>query len=380
MHRPPAYSTASMCSEASTHEPLTTTRMNAPDTIATHPFSEAYFHDLAAVLDRALAAGEFYTASLAAETSEFVRFNRGKVRQPGSVSQCYLEIDLMQGRRHALQRLALCGNPASDAAAIEAAVLALRAALPALDDDPHLLYATQVHSTRSVRGTPLPAAERIIDDVLTAAKGHDVVGIYAGGPVMRGFANAAGQRNWHEATSFNLQWSLYHRADKAVKSGLSGLSWDDAVFAAKMQEAQSQLASMALPSRALAPGDYRVFLAPAAMEEIAGMLQWGAFSARALATRQSSLARMQGEHGLGLDERVTLREATAEGIATGFQSAGFIRPDRVALIDRGRLVGALTSPRTALEFGGESNGANNDETPEALSMEGGDLALSDALA
>jgi predicted Zn-dependent protease len=30
------------------------------------------------------------------------------------------------------------------------------------------------------------------------------------------------------------------------------------------------------------------------MEELAGMLHWGGFSARALATRQSSLTRMQG--------------------------------------------------------------------------------------
>ena len=35
-------------------------------------------------------AGERYTASFAAEQTDFVRMNRGKVRQPGTVAQRYL--------------------------------------------------------------------------------------------------------------------------------------------------------------------------------------------------------------------------------------------------------------------------------------------------
>ena len=54
-----------------------------------------------------LATGETYTAWFSAEASDFVRMNRGKVRQPGSVVQRYLDIDLIRGARHAtLPRLA----------------------------------------------------------------------------------------------------------------------------------------------------------------------------------------------------------------------------------------------------------------------------------
>jgi len=53
---------------------------------------EAYFHDLAALLDQSLAAGEEYTARFSAEASDFVRMNRGKVRQPGAVHQRYLAV------------------------------------------------------------------------------------------------------------------------------------------------------------------------------------------------------------------------------------------------------------------------------------------------
>ena len=83
--------------------------------------------------------------------------NRGKVRQPGTVVQRYLDIDLIRGARHASYRLSLAGDLVADRATIVAAVGAARAALAEVADDPHLLIATDVRSTREVRGGPLPA-------------------------------------------------------------------------------------------------------------------------------------------------------------------------------------------------------------------------------
>ncbi len=206
--------------------------------------------------------------------------------------------------------------------------------------------------------------------------------MYASGPVCAGFANSLGQRNWHEVTSFNLQWSLYHRADKAVKSALSGFAWDAAAFASKMTEARTQLELVARPAKALGPGKYRTYLSPAAMEDLVSMLCWDGFSARALATRQSSLERMRdgsGENGR-LDPRIAMTESIAEGVAPAFQNEGFVRPAAVTLIERGRLVGSLVSPRTAREFSLEANGANGHESPVALTMAGGSLAAADAVA
>src|SRR4029453_7704749 len=234
---------------------------------------------------------------------------------------------------------------------------------------------------------PFPGAENIVDTVLDAAHGTDLVGLYAGGPVYRGFANSLGQRNWHEATAFNLQWSLYHRADKAVKCALSGFAWDAGALTAKMDDARVLLAHMTRPAKSLAPGKYRAYLSPAAMEYIASMLCWGGFSARALATKQSSLTRMQAANGEEDDREavrlapiVTIVEATAEGIAPAYQGEGFVRPARVSLIEAGRLTGSLVSPRTEREFGLTANGANGWETPESLAMAGGALAANDVLA
>src|SRR5207244_8793200 len=149
---------------------------------------EEYFNEVAALLDRSVAAGEIYTCRLDAEVSDFVRLNRGKVRQPGTVAQCYLRLHLIAGRRHAEQCLTVAGDLVQDRAAIAAALTTLRTTIAALPDDPHLSFAIDIRPSRVIRSSPLPAGEEIVETILDAADGVDLVGIYAGGPVYRGFA------------------------------------------------------------------------------------------------------------------------------------------------------------------------------------------------
>jgi hypothetical protein len=93
-------------------------------------------------LRAALAPGERFVANLAGESTDFARLNRGKVRQAGSVEQDELAIRLVRGARHAEHTLQMSGNAADDRAAIADAVAGLRAVLPDLADDPHLLLPT----------------------------------------------------------------------------------------------------------------------------------------------------------------------------------------------------------------------------------------------
>src|SRR2546429_9778272 len=75
---------------------------------------ETYFIELASLLDRSLEPGEVYTCAFDAEASDFVRMNRGKIRQPGSVLQRYLRLHLIRGQRHAEQCFTLSGDLARD--------------------------------------------------------------------------------------------------------------------------------------------------------------------------------------------------------------------------------------------------------------------------
>ena len=336
---------------------------------------EAFF-DLAGALTRELRGDEVLLSELAAERSDFVRFNRGRVRQPGSVEQRYLSLRLVRERRQASATLAIRGG-SGDLEHARAALDRLRDAVATLPEDPWLLIAETPHSSDSVRRGALAPAEVVTERVVERANGHDLVGIYAAGTIYQGFANSYGQRNWHEIDTFNLDWSLHLEADKAVKSGYAGFDWDESVFETKLESAKEQLALLARPRRTIEPGEYRSYLTPRALEELAGMISWGGFSARARATRQSPLLRM--EYGETLASCVTFRENTAEGVAPEFQDEGFVKPPSVTLIDGGKLGEPLVSPRSAKEYGLTPNGADAAESPESLDMAGGALPVTDAL-
>lgn len=334
------------------------------------------FFDLADLIQSSLRAGEGFLANVSGEDSHFVRFNRSAVRQAGAVSQRYLSLELFHGKRHASQSITLTG--ADDRDAVRAAVATLRDVLTDTPEDPHFLVNETPASTTRVMPNQLPAEEEAVSAVLAAGKGHDLVGMYASGPIHRGFANSFGQRNWDTVHAFAADLSFYLQSDKAVKVDHAGTAWDAHLFAAKMNGAKMRLAALARPPKTITPGAYRVYLAPAALEELFGLLSWGGFSLASEKTATSPFIRMISE-GVKLDPRVTLSENTAEGLAPGFQEEGFVKPARVPLITAGAYTSALASPRSAAEFGVPQNGADGSESPVALDMAPGDLADGDIL-
>lgn len=340
---------------------------------------QQYFYELAAFLGTCLQGGEQYQCWLAAEASDFVRFNRSAIRQPGHVRQIMLTLHVVDGLRHAKSCSALAGHMQADRATLAGMVRQLRAQLPDLPPDPHLLLATEVRSSEYRAASTLPDSAALTGEVLDAARGHDLVGILAMGPVYRGFANSLGQRNWHENANFNLDWSLYQTRDKAVKTSYAGMQWDSAQFRAKFQGALEQLALLKRAPVTVAPGAYRAYLTPTALNEIVGMFNWAGFSEKALRTKQSALRRMRDE-GVRLHPAVTLAEDTAGGLGPGFQSDGFIKPERVLLLERGALAGSLVSPRSAKEYGIAANGADSDEVMTAIDLAAGELPLARVLA
>jgi len=336
-----------------------------------------HFYSLAERLAAGLRAGELLLCSLAAERSDFVRFNRARVRQAGSVAQRAFALRLVRARRQAAASVEIAGT-AEDFALLAESLGRLRQALDSLPEDPWLLVNETPQSTDSARRGALAAAEDVVRQATDAARGADLVGFYAGGTLYRGFANSLGQRNWHEVDSFNFDWSLHGGQGRAVKSTYAGFEWNERAFEDKLSLAAEQLALLQSREKTIAPGEYRAYLAPRAMEELIGMLCWGGFSARARATGQSPLLRMQS--GQRLSPQLTLLENTAAGIAPGFQGEGYVKPASVTLIDGGRLGEPLVSPRSAKEYGLASNAANGSESPQSLDLAAGRLAQSDVLA
>ena len=336
------------------------------------------FHSLADHAIAQLSGSEVLLANFAGEATDFVRFNQARVRQPLTVRQAKFTLSLIDGQQRDNVTLTLTGEPPTDLAAVTAAIAQMRSDLPTLPADPYLLHATEAaQSERETRGR-LPAPDEAIDAVTRAAAGTDLVGLLASGPVYRGFASSLGARHWHAVDAFLLDWSLYHATDKAVKSSWAGSHWNPTELQQRMAAARTHLAHLARPSRALAPGAVRAYLAPAAVDELLSMLSWGGVSDKAQRTKQSCLQQLvDGESTLS--PLVTIAEDAASGLAPAFDAAGFTRPARVTLIDGGRHAGSMVSARTAREYGIDTNGADEDEGLQSLWMAPGGLPAGDAL-
>ena len=348
-------------------------------TMQTMQTMQSYFNQLADTLTAACQGDEVLLLHLSAEESDFVRFNRSAIRQGGVVEQRYLTLELIVGQRHVSETITLTGQGDVDAPRTLAVLGALRACLPEMPEDPYLLYATDVVNTEQLGDADLAPVDGMIDAILDAGQGQDLVGILARGGVYAGFANSLGQRNWFSTKSFHVDWSFYLQGDKAVKTAYAGLAgqWSAAAFLQKVEAAHQQLAVLGRPSRTIQPGEYRTYLTPDAVSEYIGILGWGGFGVKSHRTKSTPMLKMI-EEGATLSPSLTIRENTAEGLAPNFTSKGYVKPDAIDLIVDGEYREAMVSPRSAKEFALDVNAGG--EGPESMDVSAGSLEAADAVA
>ncbi|EXF92087.1 Zn-dependent protease [Pseudomonas fluorescens HK44] len=335
------------------------------------------FKGLVACLRSALREPEQFTLSYAAESSAFVRFNHAKVRQAGQVQQASVGFKLINNGRHADLSITLAGDPEVDLQRLAEGLQQLRETLPLLPQDPYLLLNHTGWQSKNVQDHPLPDTEQVVAEIARAAEGLDLVGFYAAGPISRGFASSSGAFGWHQANSFNFDFSLFHANGQAVKASYAGHDWNSEGFAKRFQQAREQLEFLGRPLRTLAPGQYRAYLAPAALEEIVGMLCWGGFSAQSIASKSSPLQKLYaGDNSfsplLSLDEKV------GGSLSPAFSGEGYPRSD-LGLIVAGKAGEQLVGSRSAAEYGLTANGASGGESPSALNMAAGALPEAEIL-
>ena len=335
------------------------------------------FYSLSEQLCAGLRGDEHLFCSLDAESSDFVRLNRNRIRQAGAVRSAVLGLNLISGARQAEAACDLSGELEQDLTLARGLLARLRERLAHVPDDPYLNYSTEPSVSDCWVGETPPDAGAAVADLITAAAGLDLVGIWASGEISAGLASSIGHSHWHASTSFNLDWSAYLESDKAVKASYSGLTWEPGVLAGKLEAMRQGLAVMARPARVITPGRYRAYLAPAAVAELMGMLAWGGFDLKSHRTRQTPLLKLiRGERAF--DPRVTIREEQDRGLTPVFTGDGFIQPGRVTLIDQGRFGHCLVDSRDAKEYGEPVNAAGG--SPASVGLDPGELAPADVLA
>src|SRR5690242_1757661 len=108
------------------------------------------FFALADAVTARLKGEEGFLLRFSGETSQFVRFTRAAVRQPGTVDQRYVALELFRGKRHAETTLALTEARNEDLTRVGAALAELREVLADTPEDPHFLINTMPQSTSRI--------------------------------------------------------------------------------------------------------------------------------------------------------------------------------------------------------------------------------------
>lgn len=346
--------------------------------IATRDDLETTFERLVDQVQVCLQADEHFTLTLTGEQSQFVRFNRASVRQTGGVADCQVSLTLMADQHTGTWAFPLTGHWETDWQMAQTALADLRHELPQLPSDPYLVMPKGSETSREVHTGRLLQPERVVSAVLPEVVGLDFAGLYAGGLLLRGYADSAGQKHWFATETFALDYSIFTADGQAVKGTIAGNQWEDDLYTAKLAQSKLQLQRLAQPPKSIPKGQYRTYLAPAAIAELVMMFSWGGVSESAIQQGESALDLLyRGEKSLS--PQFTLRENFRLGSVPRFNNLGEVAPLELDVIRGGRLVNTLVNSRTAKEYGKEPNGANGSESLRSPEILPGTLAESEIL-
>jgi predicted Zn-dependent protease len=339
---------------------------------------EQTFDRLVEALLTELTAHEQLTLTLLGEQSQFVRFSHAKVRQTGCVGDGELTLTLMQDQRNGYRSIPFTGDWQTDWVQAQQALAELRQEVPDLPVDPYLVLPAGTGTSREVHSGELLLPDAVVETILPEVVGLDFTGIYAGGSLVRAYADSTGQKHWFATDSFSLDYSLFAGDGQAVKGTFAGNQWQQPTYVSKLAESKRQLERLARPPKAIARGQYRTYLAPTAAAELMSMFSWGGVSEAALQRGGSALGMLQrGEKQLS--PAFTLTESFQRGLVPRFNEWGEIAPMELPLIVEGQLKNTLISSRTAKEYGKTPNGAAGGEYLRSPEVAAGNLSAEQIL-
>ena len=339
---------------------------------------EVTFNRLIEVLLAKREQSEQFTLKLSSEQSQFVRFNQAKVRQTGWVSDGWVQLTLIQDQRSSFREFPFTGEWEADWTQVQTALEELRQEVPQLPVDPYLvLLSGESHSRETHSGEQL-SLEAVVPTLLPLVADLDFTGIYAAGVLVRAYADSNGQKHWFATDSFTLDYSLFTRHGQAVKGTLAGSHWNTEAYKAKIAASKTQLRLLDRPAKQLSPGQYRTYLAPAAVADLVTMLSWGSLSEASLQQGASALISLRQEEKQ-LSPMFTLKENFQHGLVPRFNEWGEMAPTELPIIQQGVLVNTLVNTRTAKEYQQTANGANSSESLRSPEVSPGNLGLEQIL-
>ena len=338
---------------------------------------EALFDSARGLLLDSLAEGEALALEFAGESSDFLRFTAARVRQAGSVQQAGVRLTYYRDGRTVGGGFEMSGQEKVDAGRAARVLAEVRRQAGFLPEDPWQVLPGASEKSRGEFPGRLPDPDRLADEVLGPGKmigdaGADFVGIHSQGAVCRGAANSRGARHWFAAETFCTDYSAWLASGKALKSTYAGRQWDAGEYGKRIAAAVPRLQALSRPEKIIPPGPYRVYIAPEALAEFVPFFSWNGLGERSMREGESAwralregrrtmspLFRASQDFGLGVEPR--------------FNEIAEAAPERLVLVEAGRLAATLVSTRSAKQYGVPSNAAPEDERVRSLAIDPGSL-------
>lgn len=336
-----------------------------------------HFHSLCDDLLSDLNAGEEAVLNLDAEQTSFLRWNGNRVRQNTDVDQILFSLRLQKNQRTVEISRTLTGNREGDIQLLRSLLSQARSETAALPADPNQVAIADHGQSEKIHQGQVLSSTELIESISTPAKGLDLAGLYAGGPMFSGNRNSKGQSHWFATENFFMDYSLYS-GEKAAKSVYASSHWNAADWKKNLGKTADQLEMLHRPLQSVKPGHYRTYLAPAATDELLSQMTYGALSTSIWKQGQNPFKKLaDGEKRFS--KLFSLRENFGLGLTPAFNSSGEVSDEKVSLIENGEFRQFLTSSRTAKEFGLPANGASELEYPRSPEILGGNLQEQDIL-
>ena len=322
---------------------------------------------------------EDFILSFSGEKSQYIRFNNAKVRQTGCVDDANLYINFIKNNRSCKFSLSFQGDHSTDLNNVLNCIEMMRNEINNLPKDPYIVRPDSSKSICEINNGNILSRDLVIDSVLPIIQGVDFTGILASGPIYRGSANSNGQRNWFETNSYSLDYSLITPNEKMVKGTYAGSDWNQEKFNHHFENKKKQCQIMNDNSKKISPGNYRTYLAPAAVADLIGMLSWGGISEASIRQGNSALCKMR-EKDISLSSKLNISEDFRSGLVPRFNSNGEISEKCIELFTNGKLKNTLVSSRTAKEYNCNSNFAEDGEYLRTPKLSAGQLKEAEMLS
>lgn len=326
-----------------------------------------------------LLSHEQASLSYSAEDTYFLRMNHAQVRQNGCVQQANLLVTLYKNKRTYSFAQGLSGLFEQDKERLTLALDDARSIIAQLPEDPYQSIPTAQEHSETVYDGALLTQQGIEKSILDPVKGLDFAGLLSQGIICRGAANTAGAQHWFQTQTFTLDYSIWLENGRAVKGLYAGRQWRQDEYETRIAEARERLTVLAREPKKIEPGKYRVFITPNALVDVVEFFSWNGFGERGMQQGESSyLALKEGREHFA--DTFTLTQDFSIGVEPSFNSEGEAAPEKLTVVEKGKLVNTIVSSRSEKQYGKKANGAELSEGFRSAVIGAGSLDEADILA